>query len=338
MKSIISVIIPIYNVEKWLPSCINSILNQSFKNIELILVNDGSKDRSREICEEYAKKDNRIKVINQNNCGVSSARNTGIKVATGKYVTFIDPDDTISQEYFETMYSIAELNKCDAVVSGYINIPSNKISITNFKLYTIMHGQDFVLSSSNIHSNNDLCFVWRYIYKLNIIKEKNITFNENIYTGSDVVFNLEYLLECNRVYAIEDQLYYYTENRDDSIMRTPYKPRLESSLILQYKIRKKLSQKFGLLNYNHYKKDMANYYIKNIYNMIIKNLKSSNSSDIYCDLKRIVKYEMFYDSLKEISFSYKCHNKKEYLYYLALKFRIYPVLYLVIKRDLNRIR
>ncbi|MCQ6275296.1 glycosyltransferase [Bacillus sp. V3B] len=333
MSDLISVIVPIYNVERWLTSCIENILNQPFNNIELILVNDGSTDNCRAICEQYAQKDKKIKVVHKENGGLSSARNAGIEMATGKYIVFIDPDDQITEDYFISLFAMAEENNCDAIVSGYKTVPNNNNIIPGYQLNKVMEGKAFVLSSSNIHSNNDLCFVWRYIYKLSIIKENNIRFNEKVFIGEDVIFNLEFLLESKRVYAISKTLYFYTVNNPDSLMRVPYKPKLESSLILQYKIRKQLSKKFDLLRYSHYSKDLANYYINNIYRMIINNLKNSQSKNINDELRRLVNYEMFSDSLKEIGFSYKCNSIKEYIYYLALKFKVYPLLTGVYKRE-----
>lgn len=325
-KPAISIIIPIYNVEKYLSTCFDTILGQPFTNFELILVNDGSIDKCGEICDNYVKQDERIKVIHKKNGGLSSARNAGIEAARGKYIVFVDPDDKIAENYFISLYSIAEEKQCDAVVSGYKTIPTNNIIIPSFKLNTVMYGRDFVLSSSNVHSKNDLCFVWRYIYKLSIIKNKNIRFNEQVFIGEDVIFNLEFLLESQRVYAIPEQLYFYTVNNPDSLMRVPYKPKLESSLILQYKIRKQLSQKFELLKYKHYRKDMANYYINNIYKLMINNLRNSQSTDIVQELRRIISHKMISDSVKEIGVFYRCKNIKEYIYYLALKFKIYFII------------
>lgn len=113
MKPVISVIVPIYNVEKYLPRCIESILNQSFKEFELILVDDGSSDNSGKICDIYAEKDERVKVIHKENGGVSSARNVGIKAVNGEYIGFVDPDDYIDREMYKNLYELCENNNCD---------------------------------------------------------------------------------------------------------------------------------------------------------------------------------------------------------------------------------
>jgi glycosyltransferase EpsJ len=325
----ISVIVPIYNVEKYLSKCIDTILKQPFKNYELILVNDGSPDNCSAICKGYSIKDNRIRVINKENGGLSSARNAGIDIATGKYIVFVDPDDQICDEYLNNLYSIAESNNCDAVISGYTTIPNNKRIVPGYKLDTVLNGRDFVLSSKHVHSNNDLCFVWRYIYKLNIILEKKLRFNEKVFYGEDVIFNLEFLLNSRRVYAISEGYYYYTVNNPESLMRMKYKPKLEKSLEIQYKVRKNLSEKFYLNNNSDYKKDMADYYINHIFSMMVKNLKSkkeTNSQIIKSDFKKIINYKMFRESIREIGLFYKCGTIKEYIYYLALKYKIYPIL------------
>ena len=109
-EDLISIVIPVYKVEKYLEKCVESVINQTYKNLEILLVNDGSPDNCPKICDEYAQKDNRIKVIHKENGGLSDARNAGIDVATGKYITFIDSDDYISNDYVEYMYNLLKQN------------------------------------------------------------------------------------------------------------------------------------------------------------------------------------------------------------------------------------
>lgn len=327
----VSVVIPIYNVEKYLKNCIDSILNQSFKDFEIILVNDGSTDKSIEICNEYVKKDSRIILINKKNGGLSSARNAGLNVAKGKYISFIDPDDCISENYFNILVEKAENNNCDVIVSGYKTIPNNIEIIPSYKLNKILKGTDFILSSDNVHSKNELCFVWRYLYRLKLIKENKILFNEKIFIGEDVVFNLEILCNSGRVVAISDILYYYTTNNFNSLMRCKFKPNLEKSLIEQYERRMYLSTKYKLMDNEEYKNDLANYYINSIYRMLINNLKNSEISNFKDEVKRISNNKMFRESTKNLGLKYKCNNFKEYIFYLSLKFKIYPLLFKAVR-------
>lgn len=329
----ISVVVPIFNVGIWIERCLNKILSQSFSNIEVILVNDGSEDNSQKICEEFVKKDNRVRLINKDNGGLSSARNTGIGIATGKYIVFIDPDDEIVDGYFNSLYETAEKYNCDSVISGYRTIPTNKNQIPNYKLNEVLTGEELILSSLNIHSNNDLCFVWRYIYKMDVIRNKKIKFNEQVFIGEDVIFNLEFLLNSKRVIAIKDIYYLYTVNNPESLMRVTFKPKLEESLIKQYEIRKCLSQQYGLSNDKNYTKDLANYYINVIYKLILKNLLNSNNNDVNKELKRVLNYKMFRESVREIGLFYKCNNFREYIYYLAFKFKIYSLIMLNINHE-----
>ena len=131
-KPIISVIVPVYNVEKWLPRCLDSILNQTFIDFEVVLVNDGSLDNSLQICKEYEKKDNRIKVFTKENGGLSDARNYGIRHSQGKYLIFIDSDDFIDKEYVEKLYNAILKNNAQIAMCGYYmtDEAGNKLNVT----------------------------------------------------------------------------------------------------------------------------------------------------------------------------------------------------------------
>ena len=125
--SLISIIVPVYNVEQYLSRCVDSLVNQTYHNIEIILVDDGSPDRSGEICDEYAKKDKRVKVIHQSNGGLSDARNTALDIAKGDYLMFVDSDDWIEPTMYEEMLSFMEKEQLDLVECG-INLVTNNIS------------------------------------------------------------------------------------------------------------------------------------------------------------------------------------------------------------------
>ena len=127
MDPIISIIVPIYNVGKYLPKCIESILNQTFKNFELILVNDGSTDNSGVVCDDYEKKDTRIKIIHKSNGGVSSARNAGLYVAKGEYIGFVDPDDYIDKNMYEKLYRLCIDNNSDIAICRFNREINGKI-------------------------------------------------------------------------------------------------------------------------------------------------------------------------------------------------------------------
>lgn len=327
MDCAISVIVPIFNAEKWLRRCLNRILHQPFRHFELLLVNDGSTDRSRAICEEFAARDARIKLLHKPNSGTSSTKNAGLKAAIGKYVAFLDADDEIDELFFVKLYAAAEEHGCDVVIGGYTTVPT-KLSISpRFRLHTLMNGKDFVLSAVSVHSGNDLCFAWRSLFLRASLVSRGIQFHEGLTIGEDTVFHLEALLASKRVYAIPDPLYFYTVNNLDSLMSTPYKPYLEKSMVLQYQLRKQLSDNFGLLAHDHYRRDMAAYHIRSIYGMLIRNFKNNPLVTAKEDVARILTLEMITDSTKELGILYKCGSVKEYIYYLALKFKLAAILF-----------
>ena len=143
MSPAISVIIPVYNCEKYLTQCIESVLNQTFQDFELILVDDGSHDSSPDICDNFRQKDERIQVIHKPNGGVSSARNEGIKVARGEYITFVDSDDYIEEEMMEYLYGQAQEHLADIVVSGLLMEYWDNGTIKETKVYRIQNSKKY---------------------------------------------------------------------------------------------------------------------------------------------------------------------------------------------------
>lgn len=328
MNPKVSIVIPVYNAEKYIDDCINSIINQPFQSYEIILVNDGSVDKSKEICLDYAEKYNNICLIDKENGGPSSARNMGIENAVGEYIVFIDADDIIHKNYFTKLYSTVEENHCDMVISGYESNFNNK-TIPEFKSNTVLSGKDLILSNKKVHTNNDLCFCWRCIYRLSPIKKNNIRFNEGVRVGEDTIFNLEVLLKSRRAMQIDEILYTHVIDNYESIMSIKYKPYLEESILNQYQDRKILSEEYGLLKKDWYSYNMAYYYSNSIYNMLKSNIEAKQSQNIRDDIKRIVNYEMFRWAYKVLSIKNINNTYKEYIYYLALKFKIYPLLYYI---------
>ena len=197
----ISIIVPVYNAQKYLKKCIDSIINQTYKNIEILLINDGSKDKSLKICKEYEKKDSRIIVIDKQNKGVSNTRNVGIKKSTGDYIVFIDSDDCFELDAIETMYNIIKDKDLDMVRFNYQINGIPQTSYTNV--------EDF---EKNILNGNIPAYVWIFIFKNKFIK--NILFKEDISMMEDTTFIVE-LLEKKPKLLLSDKVtynYYLSEN------------------------------------------------------------------------------------------------------------------------------
>lgn len=201
----ISVIIPVYNVEKYLNQCIDSVLGQTYQDLEIILVNDGSTDRSPEICEEYKNKDSRIKLIHQKNSGVSNARNRGIDNAKGEWITFIDSDDYISDNYFD---AIKNDNKFDWVfLNADRKIGEKFLTFMNFES-KIFDKLSFIKEYA-IYP--DIPGPWARFYQSKIINENRLRFNPELKFGEDGVFNIKYLQFCKNISTSHSAKYIYRD-------------------------------------------------------------------------------------------------------------------------------
>lgn len=206
----ISIIVPVYNTEKYLPRCINSILTQIFTDFELLLINDGSKDNSGNICEEYAKKDNRIKVLHKENGGVSSARNLGLDNTKGEWITFIDSDDKIEKEYLYNLYTNS--SNVDFVICGYKQIGKISKIVVYQDLILDMKQYDGLsyFNKSEIESQCLFYCPWRKLFKNKLIKENHIKFDERLFLGEDTCFLISYTKYINKIRIIKDTPYIYS--------------------------------------------------------------------------------------------------------------------------------
>lgn len=212
----VSIVVPVYNVEKYLRKCIESIRNQTYQNIEIIVVNDGTKDGSLEIAKEQEKIDNRIKIISQENQGLSEARNTGIRNATGKYICFIDSDDFVHENYVKSLLENAIKENADISVCDfyYINEEGKMWNQKNKepKLYSNIEGiKDILLDCQNTE-----VMTWNKLYKLSLFREHEIYFPKGkIHEDNFTTYRLYYF--ANKISFIPDKLYYYLQ-RSNSIM------------------------------------------------------------------------------------------------------------------------
>lgn len=197
MNKTVSLIIPIYNLSKTLDKCINSIVNQTYKELEIILINDGSTDSSLSICEKYATSDQRIKVLSHYNHGVSYTRNIGIKNATGYYLMFIDGDDVISSDMVETYVNYATKADYDIVIGGLYFV-ENKSVTNKIPKHEVLNRQQ-LLSNVCIDTTGIYGYVPNKLYKLKNIKDNQILFNEKMYAQEDFDFALS-------VYEISDKI------------------------------------------------------------------------------------------------------------------------------------
>lgn len=220
----ISIIVPVYNVEEYLHRCVDSILNQTFSDFECILVDDGSTDNSGIICDEYAKKDNRIKVIHKPNGGQAEARNVGLDMASGNYIGFVDSDDWIHPQMYEILINFAEKFSSDITVCKYkkvnheVNKYNNYDDINNLEYEFYQKETVF----NEYYSKNLLykisTVVWNKLYKKNVFV--NIRFPLGIYY-EDAAIALDTIEQCNNIIIINSELYFYYQ-RNGSTMNSNY--------------------------------------------------------------------------------------------------------------------
>lgn len=208
-RPLISIIIPVFNAEKRLEQCILSVLSQTYKNFELILINDGSSDNSGIICDKYAKIDCRIKVIHKQNGGVSSARNTGIRNALGEFICFIDSDDWVDDTYIDSFFHNQELKE-DLFIQGIkYYIPRRNKETIMFKYskraFKLIENIDFIIESQLLENG---CPVAK-LFKMNIIKNNNIYFDENLSINEDHLFVITYFKFVNKLYLSDVIAYHY---------------------------------------------------------------------------------------------------------------------------------
>ncbi|MFS0822737.1 glycosyltransferase [Bacillus sp. 1P02SD] len=241
MKPKISIIVPIYNMERYLERCLNSLLSQTFTDFDVIAVDDGSTDRSLEILKNYAKKDNRISVVSKPNGGVSSARNKGISIANGQYIGFVDPDDWVDRDMYESMYSVASKENIDIVMCSYMREFGNhsKQKVYNVPEKVLYFGEEvkenitrrLVGPLQEEIANPELLdawgTVWSKLYKSEIIKENNICFQDlkEIGSNEDTLFNIEATFYANSFIFLNKPFYHYWRANDTSVT-TVYKPEL----------------------------------------------------------------------------------------------------------------
>lgn len=260
----ISIVIPIYNAEEYIEKCLEILTRQITEEDEIILVNDGSTDNSEEICKKYESDSDNIKCYTLENGGPSRARNYGIEKANGKYLIFLDIDDYIEDNYVERM--LENIEKNDMVICGYNLVKVQKNQTVQIKMdkQKLTKENIMTLLENSIMLNT----LWNKIYKIDIIKNNNIRFDEKEFRGEDTLFNLDYIKYAKQILIIEDILYNYIMKNNG--LNLGYKESLQN----KFKRTKKVSQKMmGIID----KKDekQAKKIIKQMYkNNIIIYLKA----------------------------------------------------------------
>lgn len=313
----VSIIVPAYNAEKILPKCLDSILSQTYKDFEVILINDGSKDRTGEVADGYVAKDDRIKVIHKTNGGVSSARNEGLKIAAGEWVTFIDADDWVEPEFIANMITGQDT---DIIVGGYHSIGNGEIEERKYTSKLITGGEMSAVFKKHLTDMTFLC-PWGKLFKHDIIRQNGLCFNTDMRIGEDTVFVWNYLAYCNRLSFVGGQNYnYQTEKADfkyaiDASQSLMTIKRIVSSLsILEEKYKCSFSE--------------ARYFIYNYYIWLYKLFVNK-----YYTLNRVPEMKTFFRNTDVYHFYRINHSKsidKQIVYFL-LNLKMEILIYMLLK-------
>ena len=223
MEELITVIIPVYNKEKYIKKTMDSIMNQTYKNLEIIIINDGSTDNSRNVCEEFARKDKRIILINTENHGAGHARNLGIKRAKGKYISFIDADDYIDKDYYKILYNMIVQNNADMAECRYLRVAENEDKtvaqrsgtcrvISNIEELKILYGKD-------IEKYTNAVIMCNKLFKSELLDDTYYPENRKI---DDEFITYKLIYKSKKIAVTDDILYYYVQG-NDSVMRNDFK-------------------------------------------------------------------------------------------------------------------
>ncbi|MDD3173533.1 MAG: glycosyltransferase [Herbinix sp.] len=308
----VSIIVPIYNSEDSIGYCINSILKQSYHDIELILVNDGSTDNSLRICQNYERIDSRVKVINIPNGGVSNARNKGLEKASGEFIQFVDSDDVIASQMTEKMIETIETYQKDIAICGYsiITLDGNKV-ISNNKVNSTKLGEECVLNEETFIEQISyilwhtalLEMPWNKIYRKSIIDEYNLRFPVDISLGEDFLFNIDYFALCNGAIFINEEYYYYMISNEQALTRI-YRPnlfeiqiRLMSNMIRMLESKNKWTDK-GISCLSNYIVSHFINCLKNLFNPLCK----LNESQKKAEIAKMVNNRIIRESLKHMDY------------------------------------
>lgn len=300
----VSIIVPIYNVEKYLDRCMESLLNQTLKDIEIIMVDDGSPDNCPKMCDEYASKDNRVKVIHKKNAGLGYARNSGLEKATGEYVAFVDSDDYVEMDAYEALLKSAIEYQADAVFAGFKTetTPGNWVIEKEADTALVLSQKESYLYMLNMVANlpgvkeerATSMSVWHSIYKKSIIDNFNLRFpSEREVVCEDIPFQVDFFLKCKKTVLSPIAFYNYCLN--DTSLTASFKP---EKFYCNVKLRSLLLNKLG------FSKDAllrVNRFFIGYTRAHMTQLVSSNMQNKYMLLKEMVENPVW----KEVKESYK---------------------------------
>lgn len=325
----VSVIVPVYNAEKYIRKCVDSILNQNDRDFELILVNDGSRDNSLAICREFEALDSRVKVIDQNNAGVSVARQNGIDAAKGEWISFVDADDYLENGFIEDINNCEE--NVDIIVFGK-NIENTCVVKSDSKVICNILGY----KTGNVCDNAHMSVLLGKAYKADIIKNNNVKLKTGIINGEDMLFNIEYFFTMPVVKYIKKEVYNYRINAGSATVR------IQPEIIKND--REFLSYLKNIIDEGY---NSGREYMEDLFRKVALNgmwiclrqyiahpqnkMKKSEKIKLY---KELLNSEYYYSAFK--NYKAYCNDKRKRIVFMLLGFKCYSMAFLLIGASRNK--
>ena len=318
-KEKVSIIIPVYNSEKMLEKCIESVINQTYKNIEILIVNDGSKDKSLEIMKENQNKDHRIMVINQENKGLSGARNAGLDKATGEYVTFIDSDDYIKENLIKDTIEIFNRYNCDVVRNNYElaykdgNTKYRKELYEENEILSINEKKEELIK--NILLGKVQSYSWLLTIKKEILDKNSLKFDEDIFFMEDIVFIIRLIFFIKNIYFVREPNYFYYQSNENSLTKDTkkYVKNINNILVMKKRLEKIL--KMHINEFENYIKIINTVYLNGIIGYLKISVRNSgNYKEILDELKKIRESQDIKEMLGNKSLKLLKLNSSLYIY------------------------
>lgn len=342
----VSIIVPVYNAEKYLERCINSLKNQSLESIEIILVDDSSTDSSLEICKKFAAEDSRIKVIHKVNEGAGYARNAALETASGEYIGFADSDDYVEKDMFETLYNKAVQYNSDLVMSGVLFVDGNMFSEkgecirktyfdkdTHFETEEALQKLRMGIVGATPEDSDDSKYgmsIWKNLFKTEIIKKNGISFkSEREMLSEDALFMIDYISFISKATGINEAFYNYCRN-EDSISKSYKKDRFEKSFVFVEEVEKRFKKDIAPQEYRIYIDRFWQAMCRVLCSQEIMYAESNNVK--YSDLKKRLAAVCTHDLTVKTLRSYPLGKLplKQRVFAYCMKYRLYFVLKILV--------
>lgn len=304
----LSVVVPVYNVEAYLHQCIGSIKNQTFKDLEIILINDGSTDSSGKICDEYSNLDSRIRVLHQENAGVSAARNSGIALASGDYITFVDSDDWLDANMYEEMWKVSESSLVDLVMCDFKNIKQNSTEIISSNIRKGFYNKQQIIKElyptllvTENFGRIPIVSIWNSFFKRKLFTDNNIRFDADLRYSEDYLFMADVVVHADSFFYLKGN-YAYNYRQYEESRSKKFQPVWWENLLYLNKELKKLLNNNKEYDFSRQIKLQLLHSVLFVLNSISKN-KTMNAQSKLREIRSIMNHPAVAEAFSTLSFN-----------------------------------